>query len=61
VEGEYYSSLDDLVRDQFGWIIGGGLADQSLSALDLPIEWEISREEFERIWQEAIRQREQRQ
>ena len=59
VDGKYYSSLDDPVRDGYGWIIGGGLGDQPLSALDLPDEWEISAEEFEKVWQRMLAAREQ--
>lgn len=35
--------------------IGPGLADQPLSASDLESEDEISKEEFEAVWEEAIK------
>jgi hypothetical protein len=38
---------------------GGGLGDQPLSALDLPEEWEISAEEFEKVWQRMLAARNQ--
>lgn len=49
VDGRYYTSLDEPVPG-----VGGGLADQSLYSLALPDEWEISAQEFEEIWQQAL-------
>jgi hypothetical protein len=49
VEGRYHSLLDTPVPG-----VGGGLADQSLYALALPDEWEISADEFEDVWQRAL-------
>jgi len=57
VDGRYYSSLEDPVRDQFGDVVGGGLGDQSLYSLALPDEWEISAEEFEEAWQRMLKTR----
>jgi hypothetical protein len=37
-DGRYYSPLDDPVYDKNGWIIGGGLGDLPLHALDIPVE-----------------------
>lgn len=55
VDGRRYSSLDEPIPG-----VGGGLADQSLYSLALPDEWEISEEEFDRAWDEAMQEREQR-
>ena len=54
VDGVWYCSLDEPVDGV------GGLADQSLTTLDLPDEWEITAEEFEEVWAEALRRRQQR-
>jgi hypothetical protein len=51
VDGRWYCSLDEPVDDV------GGLADQPLSALEVRDEWEITAEEFEEVWAEAMRRR----
>ncbi len=58
VDGRYYSSLDEPVRDEHGWVLGGGLADQPLDALELPDDAEISADEFEEVWQRMLAARE---
>lgn len=40
--------------------IGPGLTDQPLSEHSVLPEWEISPEEFEQVWQEALRRRSNR-
>lgn len=52
VEGRYYCSLDPAVPG-----VGGGLADQPLSRLGLPPEWEIGQDEFEDVWVKALEAR----
>jgi hypothetical protein len=61
-EGEWATRQVEVYRDR--WLcsmvdyhpeIGGGLVDQPLSVLDLGPDNAISREEFERIWDEAVR------
>jgi hypothetical protein len=54
VDGRYYSSLGPPVRGEYGWIIGGGLADQPLEAFDIPADAEITAEEFEEVWQRML-------
>jgi hypothetical protein len=51
----WYCSLDETVPG-----MGGSLADQPLSNLELPDEWEISADEFEGVWAEALRRRQNR-
>jgi hypothetical protein len=60
VDGGYYSSLDHPVRDEYGWVIGGGLADQPLEAIDIPDDAEITAGEFEEVWQRMLAARGQR-
>lgn len=52
VDGRWLSSLDPAVPG-----VGGGLADQPLVKLGLPDDWEITAEEFEQAWQEALHRR----
>jgi hypothetical protein len=59
VGGGYYSSLDDPVYGKNGWLIGGGLGDQPLHALDIPVEAEITAGEFEEVWQRMLAARTQ--
>jgi hypothetical protein len=60
-EGEWATRQVEVYRDR--WLcsmvdyhpgIGAGLVDQPLSVLELGPDNEISREEFERIWIEAM-------
>jgi hypothetical protein len=44
-------------RDEYEPGLGGGLADQPLSEVDLGSEHEISAEEFEAAWEESGRSR----
>ncbi len=55
VGGEWYCSLDEAVPG-----LGGSLADQPLSRLELPDEWEISADESEGVWADALRRRRDR-
>jgi hypothetical protein len=58
VDGNYYSSLDPPVRDEDGWVLGGGLTDQPMEAPDIPPDAEITAEEFEEAWQRMLAARE---
>jgi hypothetical protein len=52
----WFTSLDDYHDG-----VGPGLTDQPLSKLSVLPEWEISQEEFEQVWEEAMRRRQNRQ
>jgi hypothetical protein len=49
IDGRYLCSLDPAVPG-----VGGGLADQRLSVLELPDDWEITKGELEEAWARAL-------